>query len=59
MHVFGARDDDGNSLDHLLEQLEAKNPRALILGNLSPADMGYLKIGELAYASPKNVQKQL
>ena len=56
-HIFGALEDDANACDYLLNQVEEKKPRALILGNWSPADMLYLKVGELAYVSGANVKK--
>ena len=48
-HIFGALEDDANACDYLLNQVEEKKPRALIMGNFSASDMLYLKVGELSY----------
>jgi len=58
-HVFGTREDDANAVDYILNQLEEKKPKAMIMGEYSMADMAYLKVGELAYSDPKNVEMQL
>jgi hypothetical protein len=39
--------------------LEERKPSALILGELSPSHMAYLKVGELAYTQSDNVSLQL
>jgi hypothetical protein len=39
--------------------LEEKKPKAMILGDYSMTDIPYLKVGEMTYTDPKNVEAQL
>ena len=49
--LFGCKEDDANALDHLLNELEEKVPKALILGGIASTDMAYFKLGNLKYFS--------
>ena len=48
-HIFGTKEDDANAVDYILNVIEEKKPKAMIMGEYSLADMNYLKVGELAY----------
>ena len=44
--IFSAREDDGNSVDLLMNQLEDTKPTALVLGQMSPRDLRFFQLGE-------------
>jgi hypothetical protein len=47
--INGFIDDDYNSNDSLLNEVESKNPNAIILGNHSYTDMEYLRRGNFKF----------
>jgi hypothetical protein len=47
--IFGYSDDDMNSNDHLLNEVEKMDPKAVILGNTSYTDMEYFRKGDYKF----------
>eukprot|EP00347_Sterkiella_histriomuscorum_P017245 403350129 len=47
--IFGMRDDDFNSNDQLLNEIEKRAPNTIILGSMAYTDMEHLKKGDMKY----------
>ena len=44
--IFGCVEDDANSVDYLMNQLEDQKPEAMILGGISSNCLRYYQLGE-------------
>ena len=48
-NLYGCSEDDANSLDYLLDQLEHQQPEALILGGMAASDLDYYRLSSYKY----------
>ena len=48
-NLYGCSEDDANSLDYLLDQLEHLGPEAMILGGMAESDLDYYRLGSYKY----------
>ncbi|CDW83616.1 UNKNOWN [Stylonychia lemnae] len=55
--LFGFEDDDYNSNDALLNDIEDKDPQAIIIGNLSHSEIDYIRKGYFKYQFAPKIQK--
>ena len=47
--ILGCKEDDANSLDYLLNNIEATQAQNMVLGGVSPTDFAHYKLGEMRF----------